>query len=110
MGETKLVSRLTWLGLVFLPLSFSTSIFSMSGDFQPGARHFWIFFAVAVPMLSGILGFAFIVSWVVQHSSRMRDQAGPLRHRLDKTWGPHSSLEKDQDIATGALELDSRVA
>ncbi len=38
--ETKLVSRLTFVALVFIPLSFTASIFSMGGDFLPGSSRF----------------------------------------------------------------------
>lgn len=58
MREAMLVSKLTLVALVFIPLSFTASIFSMGGDFLPGASMFWVYFAVAVPVTLVILGLA----------------------------------------------------
>ena len=55
----KLVSRLTVIALVFIPLSFTAGIFSMGGDFQPGSSHFWVYFAAAVPMTLTVL----VLAW-----------------------------------------------
>jgi Mg2+ and Co2+ transporter CorA len=49
--ETTNLSRLTNLALVFMPLSFTASLFSMGGEVGPGSSQFWIYFAVAVPLL-----------------------------------------------------------
>ena len=59
-NEARLVSRITILALIFIPLSFSASIFSMGGDFQPGGSRFWVYFAVSIPMLLLILIFVFL--------------------------------------------------
>lgn len=56
--ETKLVSRLTVVALIFIPLSFTASIFSMGGSFLPGSSHFWVYFAAAVPMTVLVLALA----------------------------------------------------
>ncbi|EKG16330.1 Mg2+ transporter protein CorA-like/Zinc transport protein ZntB [Macrophomina phaseolina MS6] len=48
-AETANVSRLTYLALVFVPLTFTTGLFSMNNDRAPGSRGFWQFFAVAIP-------------------------------------------------------------
>ena len=65
--ESKLVSRLTVLALVFIPLSFTASIFSMGGDFLPGSSRFWVYFAAAVPMTFIILALAWLLrgqTWI----------------------------------------------
>lgn len=49
-AETTNISRLTILALVFVPLSFVSSLFSMNEDNKPGGKQFWVFFAVAVPL------------------------------------------------------------
>lgn len=58
-SETRNVSRLTILALVFVPLSFVTGLFSMNEAFGPGGPKFWIYFVVAVPILS-------LVFWVAK--------------------------------------------
>jgi hypothetical protein len=50
-AETANISRLTILALVFVPLSFISSLFSMNERLAPGGPHFWIYFAVAIPVL-----------------------------------------------------------
>ena len=65
--ETKLVSRLTFVALVFIPLSYTASIFSMGGDFLPGSSHFWVYIAAAVPMTFIVLALAWLLrgqSWI----------------------------------------------
>ena len=65
--ETKLVSRLTFVALVFILLSFTASIFSMGGDFLPGSSRFWVYFGAAVPMTFLILALAWLLrgqTWI----------------------------------------------
>lgn len=52
LHEARLSSRLTLLGLFFVPLAYGASLFSMAGDFQPGAPRFWIYFVVSVPLMA----------------------------------------------------------
>jgi Mg2+ and Co2+ transporter CorA len=50
--ETMNVSRLSYLALIFVPLTFVSSLFSMSEDTAPGSEGFWVYFAVAIPLLA----------------------------------------------------------
>lgn len=50
--ETKIITRLTYLALIFVPLTFVSSLFSMSGDLAPGKQQFWIYFAVGIPLMA----------------------------------------------------------
>jgi hypothetical protein len=56
--ETKNVSRVTMVALVFVPLSFVSSLFSMNEAFTPGGPRFWLYFVVAFPVLILVLLFA----------------------------------------------------
>ena len=49
-AETANISRLTHLALVFVPLSFITSLFSTGQDMAPGGSSFWVYLVVAIPM------------------------------------------------------------
>ena len=49
-AETANISRLTILALVFVPLSFVSSLFSMNSENVPGSEHFWVYFAVVIPV------------------------------------------------------------
>jgi Mg2+ and Co2+ transporter CorA len=74
-AETAILSRLTYLALVFVPLTFVSSLFSMTGDVAPGRRFFWVYFAVAIPLL--VLVFLIArppqtgVSWIAEHLSEL---------------------------------------
>ncbi|KAH8698175.1 hypothetical protein GQ44DRAFT_633179 [Phaeosphaeriaceae sp. PMI808] len=49
-AETANISRLTVLALVFIPLSYVSSLYSMNSEIMPGSKHFWQYFAVAIPV------------------------------------------------------------
>lgn len=53
--EATNVRYLTYIALVFVPLTFASSLFSMTGDFLPGRGNFWIYAAVAVPLVVVVL-------------------------------------------------------
>ncbi|VUC32577.1 unnamed protein product [Clonostachys rosea] len=43
------VKKLTLIAIIFIPLSWVSSLFSMSDGYAPGQANFWVYFAVAVP-------------------------------------------------------------
>lgn len=49
-AETANVTRLTVLALIFVPLSFVSSLFSMNPINAPGNPYFWVYFVVAIPL------------------------------------------------------------
>ncbi|KAK0706120.1 hypothetical protein B0T26DRAFT_655760 [Lasiosphaeria miniovina] len=55
MLEAANVSRLTFIALVFVPLSWVASVFSMSENYSPGHENFWVYFATALPVLFLVL-------------------------------------------------------
>ena len=56
--EAKSVKALTIIGIVFIPLAFVASLFSMSDPFRPGERLFWMYFVISVPLLGlTVLGY-----------------------------------------------------
>jgi hypothetical protein len=52
--EAKSVKVLTILGIVFIPLTYIASMFSMSAPYGPGGELFWLYFAISLPLLSFI--------------------------------------------------------
>jgi hypothetical protein len=48
--ESSNVRRLTYLAQVFVPLTFTSGLFSMAIDMAPGGRKFWLYVAVALPV------------------------------------------------------------
>lgn len=53
--ETIYVKRLTYIALVFLPLSFVATLFSMSEPFSITDSGFWIYIVTAIPLLLLVL-------------------------------------------------------
>ncbi|OCL02332.1 hypothetical protein AOQ84DRAFT_273835, partial [Glonium stellatum] len=49
-AETANISRLTILALIFVPLTFVSSLFSMGATNGPGGPYFWVYFVVALPV------------------------------------------------------------
>lgn len=61
------VTRLTYLAVVFVPMSFVTGLFSMTTDVSALTQTFWIFFIVAIPLSFGALAAAqwiYLREWV----------------------------------------------
>jgi Mg2+ and Co2+ transporter CorA len=60
--EAKNVKVLTVIAMFFIPLAFTSGLFSMGDRFSPGSDQFWVFWAVSVPLVLGV----FVVAWVMQ--------------------------------------------
>lgn len=50
LTETVNISRLSYLALCFIPMTFVSGIFSMNETFAPGGRLFGLYFAVSIPL------------------------------------------------------------
>lgn len=58
LREAQRTKALTLVGLIFIPLAYTATLFSMEEQYMPGAKDFWIYFAVAAPLiLVVILGY-----------------------------------------------------
>jgi CorA-like Mg2+ transporter protein len=51
LKEAKNIKALTLIGMVFIPLAYSTGLFSMNDRYLPGTALFWVYFAVSVPLI-----------------------------------------------------------
>jgi hypothetical protein len=51
LRESKTVKTLTFIAMFFIPLGWIAALFSMSEPYAPGGPQFWVYFAVAVPMI-----------------------------------------------------------
>lgn len=71
LAESVNISRLTSLAFIFVPLTFTTGLFSMNTINGPGGKYFWVYFAVAIPVT--LLVFiiarppAYIFRWLYAH-------------------------------------------
>ena len=50
LTETINISRLSYLALIFIPLTFVSSLFSMNDSIAPGGKIFGLYFAVSIPL------------------------------------------------------------
>lgn len=50
LTETQNISRLTYLALTFIPLTFVSGLFSMNDTIAPGGKVFGLYFAVSIPL------------------------------------------------------------
>jgi hypothetical protein len=96
-AETANISRLTVLALVFVPLTFVSSIFSMNVDNGPGGKYFWVYFVVAIPVTLVVLAAA---SPAVERGRAF--WKGVWRRRSPKAWRGHRQgqdrLEGKRDV------------
>ncbi|KAK4450466.1 hypothetical protein QBC34DRAFT_349219 [Podospora aff. communis PSN243] len=56
LREARSTKALTLVGLVFIPLAYTATLFSMTESFGPGGERFWVYFAVSVPLIVCVLG------------------------------------------------------
>lgn len=49
------VTALTYIALVFVPLSWTAGLFSMSDLFLPGGEKFWVYISTALPLALAVL-------------------------------------------------------
>ena len=80
LQETANITRLTYLALVFVPLTFVASLFSMNDKITSSAQYFWRYFAVAIPVCA-------LVLFIARLPQRF---FGSL---ASKVWKPDSNLQ-----------------
>jgi Mg2+ and Co2+ transporter CorA len=56
------VRRLTYVALIFVPLSWVATLFSMADDYGPGKPRFWVYFAVSLPFCLLVFACSFLAS------------------------------------------------
>lgn len=85
------------LGVIYLPFSLAAGILSMSGNFAAGADHFWVFFALAIPIL--------VMSLVLAFTPRL--QAGMAN--LWRKWNKKNAERARKSIEGQKPELVQKV-
>ncbi|KAF1952755.1 hypothetical protein CC80DRAFT_518569 [Byssothecium circinans] len=61
LEEAKRVKRLNLLALLFIPLAYTSSLFSMQDDFAPGNAKFWLYWVSAL----SVVAITLLVTWVL---------------------------------------------
>ncbi|KAH7357347.1 hypothetical protein BKA66DRAFT_428072 [Pyrenochaeta sp. MPI-SDFR-AT-0127] len=61
LEEAKRVKRLNILALLFIPLAYTSSLFSMQDNYAPNKGHFWVYWVSAL----GVVAFTAAVTWIL---------------------------------------------
>jgi len=56
LRETQSTKALTVVGLFFIPLAYTATLFSMTEPYGPGQERFWVYFAISLPLILCVLG------------------------------------------------------
>lgn len=72
---------LTFIGLIFIPLAFISSIFSMSEPYGPGGDMFWLYFAISLPV-----GLIVLAAYYVFDLGFQADGSGWSFMRIVEIW------------------------
>lgn len=62
LRAAKSTKTLTVLGLLFIPLAYTASIFNMVEPYGPGKDRFWVYFATSIPLV----GFVVLAYYVLE--------------------------------------------
>lgn len=86
LREARSTKALTLVGLVFILLAYTATLFSMTGPFGPGEEMFWVYSAVAGPLVLSVLGG--IGCWMLLRRWRCRGGGwGGCVIGLGRCWG-----------------------
>lgn len=75
------LSRLTYLALIFIPLSYISSLFSMEGRFAPGQSGFGWYFVAALPVLALVFLIARPPAVVLRAKNKALESVAYYRYR-----------------------------
>ncbi len=75
LEEAKRVKRLNLLALLFIPLAYTSSLFSMQAPYAPNTDQFWVYWVTAV----GVVLLTAIITWIL---------SAALDEEAQWTWRP----------------------
>ena len=100
LEEAKRVKRLNLLALLFIPLAYTSSLFSMQDNFMPGNGKFWVYWVSAL----SVVALTLIVTWILD--SALNDEAQwtvPFKRFLG-SWGQNTMGFTPKRRATGFFD------
>ncbi|KAF4976451.1 hypothetical protein FZEAL_6889 [Fusarium zealandicum] len=96
--EAKRARALVLLGLVFVPLSLISSIFSMSEPYSVGHSRFWVYFAVSVPV-----AIVTVATYFVYDTELFSEVSRLIVEKMRERW---KNWLKINDVSTKSSEED----
>ncbi|UPX11218.1 uncharacterized protein EKO05_0001838 [Ascochyta rabiei] len=104
LEEAKRVKRLNLLALLFIPLAYTSSLFSMQDNYAPNKSQFWVYWVCAL----GVVMATSVVTWVLDRA--LNDEAqwtlDPIRFL--KFWGLPEEKTKTMKTMTGFYKTNPR--
>ncbi|KAM6513511.1 hypothetical protein FALCPG4_015918 [Fusarium falciforme] len=89
--EARRARAIVLVGLVFIPLSLTSSLFSMSQPYGPGQEEFWVYFAVSIPFAALV-----ILVYYVFDMGFLQDDRRWSTYHFDVTFKEWTDEEKDR--------------
>lgn len=80
LEEAKRMKQLTALGAFFIPLAYTSSLFSMQDNYAPGKIQFWVYWICAMGVIAITLGAAWILD------TKLINDAAEVRWDTLKFW------------------------
>jgi len=86
LRETQRTKSLTLIGLVFLPMAYTATLFSMNDRYMPGAKQFWVYFSVSLPLVVAVVGAYFALDMLYGDTQvlDLRNVMGKRGKKIDK--------------------------
>jgi hypothetical protein len=81
LSEGHGVARLSWLAMIFVPLTFITGLFSMTDDLASLEKTYRVYFPIAIPLTVAIMLFALFLS-----SEMWKDMKAAIGRLRRKRW------------------------
>ncbi|KAF2278222.1 uncharacterized protein EI97DRAFT_448921 [Westerdykella ornata] len=98
LEEAKRVKRLNLLALFFIPLAYTSSLFSMQESYAPGNNKFWVYWVIAI----GAVLFTVVATWALD-SAFLDDSAQwklprplkPFKRKISSLFSSESDRSTD---------------
>jgi hypothetical protein len=97
LEEAKRVKRLNLLALLFIPLAYTSSLFSMQDEYMPNKSHFWVYWVCAI----GVVIFTSVVTWVLDRALNDAAEWSLANFKKWPAWGQKHPRETLNRTKTG---------
>lgn len=97
LEEAKRVKRLNLLALLFIPLAYTSSLFSMQDEYMPNKSQFWVYWVCAI----GVVIFTSVVTWVLDRALNDAAEWSLANFKKWPAWGQNQPQESSPRRKTG---------
>ncbi|KAF1925366.1 uncharacterized protein M421DRAFT_8039 [Didymella exigua CBS 183.55] len=97
LEEAKRLKRLNLLALLFIPLAYTSSLFSMQDEYAPNKPQFWVYWVCAL----GVVMFTSVVTWVLDRALNDAAEWSLANFKIWFPWGKNDSQTRLNKTKTG---------